>query len=228
MKPRLMIALLLTLVISASAQEKSSVQTTNTAKARLPQQQPSSTAIRPTQKEAQPGSRDAKGSQRSSDNSGGTIVVDVWSPAASVDADTEEEKPIKLSRGFTVGALTAANKLQSTQRKIEYSIKTGIMLKEFWIQTDLDAIDDSVRLAALAATNEADRQALRQLENQAKAMREWCDWLIDENRHLHLANYLVSPAPLDNDDRFQKTVACTRFLVSMLASGELAEDNSCH
>ena len=34
----------------------------------------------------------------------------------------------------------------------------------------------------------------------------------------------VSASPLDNDERFQNTVACTKFMVSMLASGRLAED----
>ena len=31
-------------------------------------------------------------------------------------------------------------------------------------------------------------------------------------------------SPLDNDEQFQNTVACTKFMVSMLASGRLAED----
>jgi hypothetical protein len=98
----------------------------------------------------------------------------------------------------------------------------------FWIQTDLDAIDDSLRMAALAATNEADRESLQQLQSETNRLREWCDWLIDQNRNLRLANYFISPATLDNDERYQNTVACNNFLMSMLASGRLKEeDHSC-
>ena len=31
----------------------------------------------------------------------------------------------------------------------------------------------------------------------------------------------MSASPLDNDERFQNTVACTKFMMSMLASGEI-------
>jgi len=34
----------------------------------------------------------------------------------------------------------------------------------------------------------------------------------------------MSASPLDNDERFQNTVACTKFMMSMLASWRLAED----
>lgn len=34
----------------------------------------------------------------------------------------------------------------------------------------------------------------------------------------------MSASPLDNDERFQNTVACTKFMMSMLASGRLAKD----
>jgi len=98
----------------------------------------------------------------------------------------------------------------------------------FWVETDFEAIDDALRMAALAATNDADRQALQELANQANRLRDWFGWLIDQNRNLRLANYYISPEPLDNDERFQNTASCTRFLLSMLASGRLQEeDRSC-
>lgn len=227
MKPRLLLALLITMVISAGAQEKSSAQTPNIAKARLPRQEANSSPTQPKQTQEPLQSRDGKGSQRSSDAGEGTIVVNVWSTAPSDAVDPEDAKDNKLSPSFAVAALNATTKLQFTERRIENSIRKCYPLSEFWIQTDLDAIDDSLRVAALTATNEADRQALQQMENQAKGLRDWCDWLLDEYRHLHLANYYTSPSALDNDERFQNTVACTRFLLSMLGSGKLAEENSC-
>ena len=225
MNPRLMIALLISgvLVISASAQTNRSPNGTNSVMARLDAPQPSSMAIRAKQTPVLPGSRDAEAPPQSgSDNSEVTIVVDVWSTANQAD-------PAKLSRGFEVAALSAATRIQFTQRRITNSIKMGFPLGGgFWIQTDLDAIDDSLRMAALAAINEADRETLQQLQNETNRLRDWCNWLIDQNRNLRLANYFISPATLDNDERYQNTVACNNFLMSMLASGRLKEeDHSC-
>ena len=154
-----------------------------------------------------------------------TIIVDVWSRAAQA----KEADPTRLSPGFAAMALSASSRIQFTQRRITNSIKMGFPLGGgFWIQTDLDAIDDSLRMAALSATNEADRETLQELQNETARLRDWCNWLIDQNRNLRLANYFISPATLDNDERYQNTVACNNFLMSMLASGRLQdEDRSC-
>ena len=223
MRSRVMIALLVTglLVVSGAqktvAQEKSSAENTNSVTGRSPQQQPSSKTIRATQTQVPPESRDDKGYPQKSDNTEEKITVEVWSTA----------EPDKLSPDFAPAALTAAFRMQSTERQIENSIKRGFPLGEFWIQTDLEGIDDSLKLAALSVTNDADRQALQQLENQNRRLRVWSDWLIGQNRNLALTEYYISSSTLDNDQRFQNSVACTKFLISMLSSRTLADDNSC-
>ena len=163
------------------------------------------------------------------DNGEHTIVVDVWSSATQSPATSMKADPARLSPGFAATALSAATRIQFTQRRITNSIRMGFPLGGgFWIQTDLDAIDDSLRMATLTATNDADRETLQQLQNQTTRLRVWCEWLIEQNRNLRLANYFISPDPLNNDERYQNTVTCTRFLLSMLASGRLQEqDRSC-
>ena len=169
-------------------------------------------------------SHDSEG-QLSGGNDGGTIVVHVWS---STGSKTNEPDPAVLSRGFAVAALSAASRLQFTERRIANSIKQGFPLGEFWIQTDFDSIDDSLRVASLSATNDADRQTLQQLQTQTQRLRLWSDWLINQNRRLALADYYTSPARLDNDESFQSAVGCTNFLLSTLASGKTAENSSCY
>ncbi len=157
------------------------------------------------------------------------IVVNVWSTAPAGAAAQKESDPDKLSPFFAAAGLSAASRIQFTQRRITNSIRMGFPLGGgFWIMTDLDAIDDSLRVATLAANNEADRQALWQLQNQTDRLRVWCEWLISQNRSLRLANYFMSPEPLDNDEAYQNIATCTRFLLSMVASGKLQEvDRSC-
>ncbi|MGB8769742.1 MAG: hypothetical protein WCC92_09010 [Candidatus Korobacteraceae bacterium] len=228
-KARLMIVLSITgmLLGSVNAQESSSVQNSNRAMAPV-QQQPHGKPIRPPQTQVPPESRDAEGHpQPSSANAGDTIVINVWSSAKSVGGPANEMERKQLSTDFAASALTAACRMQSTERKIENSIRRGFPLGEFWIQSDLEGVDDSLRLAALSVTNDADRQALQQLEGQNSRLQAWTDWLMDANRKMQLGDYYMSASALDNDTRFQSGVACTKFLVSMLASRRLADDNSC-
>ena len=199
------------LATTAVAEMTSNAETTNSAPPYSAAQQPSTNNSR------------AMRSQTNAQKNEGTIVVDVWS-----SADQEEESLRKLSPSFAVAGLTAASRMQNTERRMEQSIKRGFPLGEFWIRLDFDGIDDSLRFASLAATNDADRQALEQLESQTTRLRSWSDWLIQQNRQLRLANYYISPDPLDNDEQFQGTVACTNYLLSMLSHGRLEEeDRSC-
>ncbi len=157
------------------------------------------------------------------------IVVNVWSTSPAGATAQKETDPDKLSPSFAAAGLSAASRIQFTQRRITNSIRMGFPLGGgFWIMSDLDAIDDSLRVATLAANNEPDRQALWQLQNQTDRLRVWCEWLISQNRNLRLANYFMSPEPLDTDEAYQNIATCTRFLLSMVASGKLQEvDRSC-
>ena len=164
---------------------------------------------------------------RTSDNDEHTIIVNVWSSASSSPAESTEPERVKMSPHFATAGLAAAFRMESTERKIENSIRRGFPLGEFWIQNDLAEIDDSLKLAALSVANDTDLQALQQLERQGSRLRLWSDWLINENHNLALTEYYISTAALDSDERFQNSVACTKFLVSMLTNRTLAEDNSC-
>jgi hypothetical protein len=150
------------------------------------------------------------------------ITVNVWSSAESA-----QPEPLKVSTQFAAAGLNAAFKMENAERKIENSLRRGFPLGEFWIQNDLDTIDDSLKMAALSVSNDADRQALQELERQSTRLRLWSNWLIDQNRHLALTEYYISSSTLDNDERFVNSVACTKLLVSMLSSRTLVENNSC-
>lgn len=178
--------------------------------------------------EVAPGSLDGQAyPQRSRRNDEETIRVEVWSSAPSPGTKAKKANPAALSRDFALAALNVASRLQFTERRIANSIRMGFPLGEFWIQTDFDGIDDSLRVAAFSATNQADRQTFQQLETLKQRLRLWSDWLIDQHRQLGLAEYYISASALDNDERYQNTVACTNFVMSMLASGRLGEDSSC-
>jgi hypothetical protein len=153
---------------------------------------------------------------------GDRITVNVWS-----SAEPGPTEPVKVSTQFAAAGLNAAFKMESTERKIENSLRRGFPLGEFWIQDDLETIDDSLKMAKLSVTNDADQQALQELEKQSARLRLWSNWLISQNRNMALTEYYISQSTLDNDERFLNSVACTKFLVSMLSSRTLAENGSC-
>ncbi len=213
MKRFLIIASLVSglLLASANARENSGTDVTNTGVASASRQQSS-----------MPTTPDAAGSpQPSSEANEGRIVVDVWSHAP------DEAENNSLSRDFARAALSTAFRMRSTQRALENCIKKRYPLGEYWIRSEMDSIDESLKLANLSATNDADRQALQQLENENGKLRAWTDWLIDANRNLRLADYYMSESKLDNDEQFQSNTACAGFLVSMLSSGKVKEGYGC-
>jgi hypothetical protein len=154
---------------------------------------------------------------RDSNDHEARIVINVWRAA----------DPNALSRDFAVFAVTAAAQMNNWQLHIAYTFKSGYPLSEFWIASDRDRAEDALRLAGLAANGEADRAALVQLVNLFGNIRGWIDARIEDKRNLRLANYYMSASAMDNDELFQRNLSCTTSLMSMLASGRLAEETTC-
>lgn len=148
------------------------------------------------------------------------IVVNVW---AAADTPSEE----RLSRDFAAAGLRATTLLRDWQRRIAFNIQIGLPLCERCIAVDGDHAADTVRLATLAASTDADRAALQQLLNLFDNLRCWSDALLEGNKTWDLGRYYMSPTALADDPVFTKSEQCARFLAPMFASGQLAEGRSC-
>ena len=75
---------------------------------------------------------------------------------------------------------------------------------------------------------DADRHALELLTNEFNAVRQWSDKLVEARKSMNTGQYAISASALRDDPLSQKMVACGRFLASMLASGTIQDDPSCH
>jgi hypothetical protein len=154
------------------------------------------------------------------DNTEEKIAVTVWAAA-----DTPAEQ--RLSQDFAAAGLRATTLLKEWQGRIADTIRIHLPLCESCIAADRDQAAEALRLAALLASNDADRAELQQLLDLFEKFQRWSDALLEDNRTGELGRYYMSPTGLNDDPIFQKTAECARFLAPMLAAGRLAEDPSC-
>ena len=143
-------------------------------------------------------------------------------------ATPERTKAAPLSRNFGTTGLRAAELLRDWQQHIAFTFQNGYPLSEASIFFDRDRAADALGLAALAASNDADRAALQQLRNLFANLQHWSDGLVEDKRNLRLALYYMSPTALDDDPVFQKNAECGRSIALMLASKQLPDAPSCH
>ena len=134
---------------------------------------------------------------------------------------------LRLSQDFAAAGRRATTLLRAWQGRIADTIRLHLPLCEPCIAADRDQAAEAVRLAALLASNDADRAALSQLLDLFENFQRWSDALVEDNKTGGLGRYYMSPTGLNDDPMFQKTADCARFLAPMLASRHLAEDASC-
>jgi hypothetical protein len=82
----------------------------------------------------------------------------------------------------------------------------------------------SLRLASLAVSTESDRELFQLLTNEFNNMKKLCDRFVEANN----SRTYVSPESLNNDPLDQRIMNCARSLAAMAASGQFADDGSCH
>lgn len=111
---------------------------------------------------------------------------------------------------------------------LAYAIQNGQPVTENWVANYREQAARDLRLAAAAASTEADRKALQLLTNEFDAVRDWCNRLVQERKAMDTAKYALSANALQDDPSSQKIVACGHFLSTMLGSGSFQDDPSCH
>jgi hypothetical protein len=133
-----------------------------------------------------------------------------------------------LSRDFMRAGIEEIATMREWASTLANAIQNGYPVTENWVANYREQAAHNLRLASVAASTEADRNALQLLTHEFDAVREWCNKLIQERQAMSTARYALSPSALLNEPSSQKIVACGHFLASMLASGSFQDDSSCH
>lgn len=133
-----------------------------------------------------------------------------------------------LSRNFMLAGIEEIATMREWANTLAYAIENGYPITEHWATQSREQAAHDLALAAAAASNESDRNALQLLTNEFEAVREWSNKLVHERKAMDTAKYAMSDNALREDPTSQKIITCGHFLATMIGSGSFKDDPSCH
>jgi len=165
------------------------------------------------------------------------VPADSAAPAATIAAaepapapaptPSPVQQPQGLSRGFASAAIATLADMREWRGATAAMITHGLALGDAWAQSYRDQSQADLAQAEVAATTDADRNALALLRNEADNLMSWSNGVLAARQDLNGAA-TIDPDALKNDSALAKIRACSQFLNSMLVSGSFGDDASCH
>src|ERR1700676_4164409 len=149
------------------------------------------------------------------------------SDAGAVASDDSEQNSQKLSRDFSSAAISAFAAMRGGRVAARAMVLFGLAVSETWVQTYHRQTLDALEQASVAASAEADKNALQLLRNEADMMAAWANQVEVDRQQLN-AEKIVDPNALKDDQTLAKIQKCNQFLNSMVLSGTFNDDPICH
>lgn len=157
---------------------------------------------------------------------GNQIVLTLSPPATVTGASNAEASPSTTS-GFSKDFLKAGIEEMSVIREwrsaLRNAIRQGYPVTEDWAASFRGQAQQSLRLVSVAASTDADRNALRLLNNEFNNMKKLSDRFVEANQ----SRTYVPPTALDNDPLDQRILSCAHSLAAMAANNQFVDDGSC-
>ena len=132
----------------------------------------------------------------------------------------------KLSKDFANAALSTVAQMTEWKAVLGTLVKFGLAVDDSWAHVYHDQVQLSLEQTSVAATTNADRNALQLLNTQFANLANWESVVISERQNLNGAR-TVAPDSLKNDPVLIKFSNCSRFLTGMLGSRFFADSPSC-
>jgi hypothetical protein len=132
-----------------------------------------------------------------------------------------------MSKQFQQSAISALAQMREWRGAIIALITTGMPVAGTWSQDYHDRVETDLMQTTLAASTDADHQALQLLQSEFDLLAEWADNVIGEREALNAARN-IDPNSLQNDATLAKISKCAQFLSSMIVSDTFSDDSSCH
>jgi hypothetical protein len=154
-----------------------------------------------------------------------TIPVPVSGAALGIAAPAQATQG--LSKDFASAAIAEVAEIREWRGVIGTMVTYGLAVSGTWAQDYRERVDEGLMQSTLAASTDADRNALQLLKNESDNLAGWASEVMAARQALNGAK-TVDPNALQNDPVLAKITSCGRFLNAMLVSGAFSDDGSCH
>lgn len=143
---------------------------------------------------------------------------------ASAAAPAAEPSPSGFSKDFIRAGIEEMAVIREWRSTLRDAVQQGYPVTGNWMDSYQTRAELNLRLVSLAATTEFDRNAFQLLTNEFNNMKTLSDRFVQANKsRTHVRN-----DSLDNDPLDQRILNCAHSLAAMAASGQFADDGSCH
>ena len=146
-------------------------------------------------------------------------------PNTNFDANTGQRVP-GLSKEFASAAIATLAEMKEWKGALGTMVTFGLAVDGSWVQTNHERVQTSLEQATVAATTNADHNALQLVTTQYTNLARWESVVLAE-RQDHDGARTVAANSLQNDPVLAKFATCGRFLSVMLGSGVFADNVSC-
>jgi hypothetical protein len=153
------------------------------------------------------------------------LTIPVASSAAAPSAVLPP--PPGLSREFASSAVSSLADMREWRGAISMMITYGLVVSSSWSTDYHDRVEADLSQAAVAATTDADRNALSLLRNQFDKLTGWANETLAAREALNGAK-AIDPNALKNDPSLAAITNCSRFLNGMIVSGTFTDNAACH
>jgi hypothetical protein len=155
--------------------------------------------------------------------SGNTISLNLSGVNGALSANAASSNP-GFSQSFLTAGIEAAATLREWHAALQSALENGIPVTAALLSPYRAQAITSVRLASAAVETPSDRKALHLMNNEFQNMARLSEKYVKLRDNLTY----VAPDALQNDDLNRRIIACGHALGAMAASGQFADDGSCH
>jgi hypothetical protein len=154
------------------------------------------------------------------------LTIPISNSAAVPSAVPPQTAP-GLSRDFASAAVAELAEMREWRGAIGTMVTYGLAVSGSWSQDYHNRVEAGLAQAALAASTDADQNALPLLRGEFDNLTAWANEVQAARQALNGAK-TVDPNALRNDPSLAKITDCGRFLNGMVVSGTFADNASCH
>lgn len=157
---------------------------------------------------------------------GSQVVLSLPVPSADGSAAPSASQPTQsaFSKEFLKAGIEEMSIIREWRSAVVNAVQNGYPVTNSFFNGYRDQASTSLRLASVAASTDADRNAFQLLSNEFDKMQKLSNKILAARRNM---NY-IDPAALSDDPLEQQILSCARSLAAMAASGQFQDDGSCH